>query len=327
MTKLKYLNYLLSFLLVATAARAAEPLSVAILDFETPTSRPASGGSDLLRQTTSPAKNASTGAEIAVLLNAYLSASPHLMLVERAELGKILSEQELGLSGTINAATAATVGYLTGAKVLVTGRAFQVGPKNFVVARIISTETSRVYGETVTYADAEAFDSACQELAGKISGVIGSKADTLIAKVADPEEQVQRLQKLVEGQTLPSVAIDIPESHFSRTIPDPAVETEMRNVLAKLGFQVIDQKESTATPDITIKGEAFSEFGARKNNLISTRARVEVRVLRAADKELLLSDRAVAVAVDLSENIAAKEALARAARKLLDRVVPVLKAK
>ena len=47
-------------------------------------------------------------------------------MVERAELEKILGEQELGLSGTVSADTAAKVGNLTGAKVLVTGRVFKL---------------------------------------------------------------------------------------------------------------------------------------------------------------------------------------------------------
>ena len=41
------------------------------------------------------------------------------------------------------------IGHLTGAKVLVTGRVFNVGRETMIVAKIIGTETSRVYGEVV----------------------------------------------------------------------------------------------------------------------------------------------------------------------------------
>ena len=65
-------------------------------------------------------------------------------------MDKILSEQELGASGLVSADTAAKIGSLTGAQVLVTGRLFAVGNQYMVVAKIISTETSRVYGVTAT---------------------------------------------------------------------------------------------------------------------------------------------------------------------------------
>lgn len=236
------------------AAAAPEPLTVAILDFATPSKQKPSEG---FLQGGSSVED-TLGAETAVLLNALLSSSSDLILVERGELAKVLSEQELGLSGTVNPETAAHVGYLTG------------------------------------------------------------------AKVKDPKELTTRLAKLVKGKNLPSVAISTPESHLTRSIPDPAVETELRLIFAQLGFHVIDTKESAETPDIKIKREAFSEFAARKGNLVSCRARVEVQVHRTSDQALLLSDREAGVGVDLSENVAAKEALASTARKLADRIVAKL---
>lgn len=64
------------------------------------------------------------GPKVSDLIDANLSAEPNIITVERAELNKVLGEQELGLSGTVNPDTAAKVGNLTGAKVLVTGRVF-----------------------------------------------------------------------------------------------------------------------------------------------------------------------------------------------------------
>ena len=89
------------------------------------------------------------GPKVATLLNANLSAEPQIITVERAELEKVLGEQELGLSGTVSPDTAAKVGHLTGAKVLVTGRVFKADKELMMVAKIIGTETSRVYGELV----------------------------------------------------------------------------------------------------------------------------------------------------------------------------------
>src|SRR3954466_6371690 len=119
-------------LLTAPALHAAEVLTVAIFDFESK--------DEAVRD---------LGPKIATLVNANLSAEPQIITVERAELEKVLGEQELGLSGTVNSETAAKVGNLTGAKVLVTGRIFKVEKELVMVAKIISSETSRVYGEVV----------------------------------------------------------------------------------------------------------------------------------------------------------------------------------
>ena len=99
---------LTSLLLTTPALRAADVLTVAVFDFESKDE----GVRDL-------------GPKVATLLNANLSAEPQIITVERAELEKVLGEQELGLSGTVSPDTAAKVGHLTGAKVLVTGRVFK----------------------------------------------------------------------------------------------------------------------------------------------------------------------------------------------------------
>src|SRR3989454_11347326 len=92
--------------LAAVFGARADVLPVAVFDFESK--------DEAIRD---------LGPKVATLVNAQLSADPRLITVERAELEKLLGEQELGLSGTIAPETAAKVGHLTGAKVLVTGRA------------------------------------------------------------------------------------------------------------------------------------------------------------------------------------------------------------
>src|SRR3954453_5262499 len=126
---------LLMMLLLAgilSAAAAPAPLTLAILDFES--------REDALKD---------LGPKIANLLNAHLSTDANLILVERTELDKALGEQELGISGTVSTDTAAKIGHLTGAKVIITGRAFKVDKDLMIVVKVIGTETSRVYGEMV----------------------------------------------------------------------------------------------------------------------------------------------------------------------------------
>ena len=96
---------------------------------------------------------------------------------------KVLGEQELGLSGTVSPDSAAKVGQLTGAKVLVTGRVFKADEQTIIVAKIIGTETSRVYGEVVNGKPGATITDLSVELAKKIAADVTQKGDTLVAKV------------------------------------------------------------------------------------------------------------------------------------------------
>ena len=119
----------LTITIVALQLSAAAPPSVAVLNFST-----------------GRGMETETGAQIATVLSALMSAEGDLVMVDRAGLTELLSEQELGLSGTVNSATAAKVGQITGARVLVTGNVFRAGNETLAVAKVIGTETSRTYG-------------------------------------------------------------------------------------------------------------------------------------------------------------------------------------
>ena len=303
------LAILLATFALAFAAKAADPapLAVAVFDFQ-------ASDKDLDH----------AGSEASVLLGAKLSASPNVVLVERQEIDKILGEQELGLTGTVTTDSAAKVGNLTGAKVIITGRIFSAGDKFYIVAKIIGTETGRVYGETATFNNPNGLEAAVDDLAPKITDTLDKRGDTLVAKVEDPAARIERLKKIVEGKKLPSVSVQIAEQHINRAVIDPAAQTEMKLILQQLGFEVIDPNNPSKRAEVTITGEAFSELGARKGNLISCRSRVEINVNQVTPQKLLLADRQADVAVDIAENVAGKTALENAALKLLDRIVPAL---
>jgi hypothetical protein len=296
--------------------------TAAILDFQV--SLGDKEGNSGLQILGKPNLTKDTGKDVAVLLNAKLSESPNLILVERQEIDKALSEIELSFSGLVTPDSAARVGNLIGAKVLVTGRVFESSKKIFIVSKVIGTETGRVYAETVTIPTMEDLEGGMQQMAQKVDAIVNGRYETLIAQVEDENVKIDRWKKLVEGKKLPVVAVSVSENHIRHPINDPAVETEIRHVLQKIGFTVVDQKESTVKPEILISGEAFSERGGQKGNLISCRSRVEIKMIKSSEGKLLLVDRQTDVAVDIAENIAAKHALENAAIKLLDRIIPKL---
>lgn len=290
---------------LALAVSAAEPLpTVAVFNFE-------SGDDKAL------------GAKVATMITALLSAEPELVTVERAELEKLLGEQELGLSGTVSADTAAKVGNLTGAKVLITGRVFKVDNDMIMVAKIIGTETSRVYGELAKGKASASISDLSAELAQKIAKTVTTKASTLIAKVETREERLAKIKKALGEGKRPTVSVKLPERHFGAPVIDPAAETELLLILKECGFGITDDK-SKEPADLEITGEAFSAYALRKGNLISCKARIEIKVHDHKTTNLLLAERQTSVAVDVTEQTSAKTALQNAAMELAERLLPKL---
>lgn len=305
--KKRILPLLIFLVSAALSARAADVLTVAIFDFDSRDE----GARDM-------------GPKVATLVNANLSADPNIITVERAELEKILGEQELGLSGTVSADTASKVGHLTGAKVLVTGRVFRADKELMIVAKIMGSETSRVYGELVKAPAASAsISDLSADLAKKISKTIADKGDTLIAKVESRDQHIDRIVKSLKEGTRPSVSVKLPERHFGTPVIDPAAEIELSAILQKAGFTVVDDK-SDKKPDIEITGEAFSAYGMRKGNLISCRSRIELKAHERTSGKILAVDSQTSVAVDIAEQTAAKTSLENAAVDIAERLLPKL---
>lgn len=282
------------------------PLSVAVFDFQS---------------TDDSVKDLAP--KIATLLNAHLSTRDNLILVERAELDKALGEQEFGLSGTVSSDTAAKIGHLTGAKVLITGKAIRVEKDVMLVAKVIGAETGRVYGELAKAPASGPVDQLTAQLAEKIASTITAKADTLVAKVPTREDRVEGIKASLKAAKRPSVSIKLAERHFGAPVIDPAAETEMSLILQQVGFEIVDEK-STQKADVEITGEAFSAFALRRGNLISCKARVELKARSTSDGKILTVDRETTVAVDTTEQTAAKTALQNAAAELTSRIAPKL---
>lgn len=81
---------------------------------------------------------------IPAMLTTELSANPAARLVDRDAIGKILDEQKLAKDGSVDAATAAKVGKLVGAKYMIMGTFTDFYGKFRIDARIVSVETSEI---------------------------------------------------------------------------------------------------------------------------------------------------------------------------------------
>ncbi len=260
--------------------------------------------------------------QFSALLLAELSGQPELALVERAQLDMALGELSLGSSGLTDPVTAARVGRLTGAKILVTARAVGTTGEMTVVVKIIGTETSRVFVVSRIVGAGET-TAAASDLAEKLARVVKTHASELVAPTEAAAVREARLRAAVAGRTLPVVTISIPEQHLNRPVRDPAAETEIARTLEIAGFPLVDTPMARRAA-IRITGEAVSEMGMRRGDFVSCRARVEVKVVETATGRILLQDRQTEVAADLAEAVAAKTALEHAGAKLAERIIPAI---
>jgi hypothetical protein len=265
------------------------------------------------------------GAQVTDLLFANLVSEPKMYLVDREDLDKVLKELELNQSGLVNPDTATRVGQLTGAKILITGSVLQIDSKLYVVAKIIGTETTRVLGASVKGGVNDEPDALVTELAGEVVKTITRRAEELVAKPKTREDRLAALKKALAGAKRPVVKVSIAERHVGQATIDPAAETEVALFCTQLGFDVLDpDKGAGRKPELLLVGEGFSEFAARHGNLVSVKARLELKAVDAATGKLLAVDRQTSVAVDLTEQIAGKAALQEAAAEIVERFLPKL---
>jgi TolB-like protein len=281
------------------------------------------------------------------LLFAKLAADPGLTLVDREDIKKLLEEHELNLSGLVNPQQATKVGQLTGAKLLITGSVLQVDNSLYLIAKIIGTETSRVVGASVKGNVRDDLGKLVDELSAEISKTVTQRADDLVAKPVSREDRIAALKKKLGNAKRPAVLVEISEQHNGQVVPlvvarseviivgrsggqitiDPAAETEVTLLCKESGFTVVDPKEGRKKDaDILIQGEAFSERAVQHGNLISVKARLEVKAVDQASGKIVAVDRQTTVAVDLTEQIAAKSALQEAAALAAERMLPKITA-
>ena len=157
------------------------------------------------------------GQQVTDLLFVELVTKPELYLVEREDLAKLVEEQKLNLSGVISPESATQIGQLTGAKILVTGSVLEVSGRTYLVAKVIGTETSRVFGASVKGKAGEDLDVLAGQLAEKVAKLVDEKSKDIVAPPRDTKDLIAELKKKIGDQAKPSVFIEISERHVSQS--------------------------------------------------------------------------------------------------------------
>ena len=253
-------------------------------------------------------QNEELGKSIAELISVELMSRGEFDLVERAELEKILTELQLSASGLIDPQSRLNLGRLTGARVLVAGSVFTSGDKNFIVAKVIGTETGRVLA-AASNGIVDATDLV-PELCEKIVMLPPPRTVLSVAGA---------LSAVVKGNNR-KVYVKITET-IGMPAADPAAETEIKKLLVTLGFAVVG---SRAEADYALIGEGVAADSGNYQRFTSATARVELTLYKGKE-QVLAVDRQKETVAGPSYVIAAKDSLASAALQLASRMLPALK--
>lgn len=264
------------------------------------------------------------GGKAGDILFALLAKNPSVFLVDRSELNKTLQEHEINLFGVVTPDQAIQIGKIIGAKIIVTGSVIESDNKLYLIAKIIGTETSRVLGASVTGKTSEDFNTLMDQLAKQVGETIAAQAGQLVAKEVKMKDRIAALKKQLGDAKRPVVAINVNERHTGQTTTDPAAETELTWFCKETGFDVLDKAADSKKADIILMGEGFSEFAMRNGNLVSVKARLEVKAVDCQTGKVIAADSQTAVVVDLTEQIAGKTALQKAAAEIAERLLPKL---
>lgn len=102
------------------------------------------------------------------MLISELRQHPDARLVDRSETQRLLDEQDLGASGRVDAATAARIGELVGARYMVFGTFIDVYGEFRIDARIVDVESSEILYVATSNNNREELFHIIQDIAGQI---------------------------------------------------------------------------------------------------------------------------------------------------------------
>jgi curli biogenesis system outer membrane secretion channel CsgG len=103
------------------------------------------------------------------MLITELAVNTDLRLVDRSRLNDLIAEQDLGVSGRVDAATAAQVGRIVGAKYVILGGFIDWYSDFRFDARIVEVETSEIINAQGVRGDREGMFDMVVELADKVT--------------------------------------------------------------------------------------------------------------------------------------------------------------
>jgi hypothetical protein len=261
--------------------------------------------------------------DIADLLTANLSTNENFSLVDRTQLDKVLEELKLGLSGSVDADTAARVGHLTGAKVLVTGRELLPnGVANVViVANVIGTENGRVFSVT-SEGPRSNLVALVATLSQKLADTINRQSSNLVASSTNRQAgALDEIIRLTKGRKLATISINIHEDGFAGA--STTAGADLKTILQKAGFTILDEK-SSRSPDVLITGDAVAGKPEKRGDVFSCSATISIKAQERASGKIISLDLERSSTAGLGDQTTRQQAIQQAADQLSLRLAPRL---
>jgi TolB-like protein len=128
--------------------------------------------------TTNPEDRA-LGASIGEVLAIALADHQSLTVVERRQLASVLQEQKLAVSGLVDPATAARVGKLLAADVVVAGSIVEAGGKLRYVVQVIAVNGQTVVGSVTVEGTRKDLERSLLDLSSKVATLAGVKLPSI----------------------------------------------------------------------------------------------------------------------------------------------------
>lgn len=288
-----------------------------------------------------PVDGTSAAGVVSQIMQAELSQSATLMLVEREQIDKALREMKMDAQGLLNPDTAQKLGAIIGARYFCSSSVSETGGKSLAIVKVVDVETTLT---KLAYAQLPSKDDAIEAgkaLAKQVEGLVAQFEKDRTGHVEAASTTKAKL--IPTDWKRPTVMVIIPELHVRQPqLIDPAGETEIVKRLLAGKFKVVDseyvrlmkssqlaakmfgtlktctQYAASKKVDLLIYGEAISERGASVGDFIGCRGRVELKAINVKTDEILVSDSAEGGASDLTENVAGKKAIQQAANRLAD---------
>ena len=274
-------------------------------------------------------KAESLGSKVTSLVTSDLTTETNLILVERAELDQALNEQAFGVSGMVSLDTAAKIGQITGAKVLVAGKVMTIGANHLViVANIIGTERGRLFADKVEGTPDKLVDLA-SALSRKIAQTINDQTPNLIMAAQESRaERLERIIKNITGTNRPTVSVNVHVVSVNvhapgKSPPDATPTDEFGIILLKAGFKVVDGK-SDRKPDVEITGAGVVKEGPRHAELFSFQSAIDLKVQERRNGNIIALEHQVSTATDATRVGAGHAAQVNAVDALAEKVLPLL---
>lgn len=256
------------------------------------------------------AANADMGKSVAELLNLALMESGCADLVERAELDRALAELHLSAVTLTDKESQLKLGNLVGAKILITGSLFKSGDKNFIIAKLIGTETSRVFGTSVSGTDD--FTVLVSRLAPKVTSLIEKNTTKLLPKMKSCVPVAEELKTAVKGNKRKVyVAID---EKLNASPRNSVAKAELIKLLLALGFEIVDTPEDAV---FRIQGEVTASSAGTYQNFATALAQVNLSVYDG-EKKLLAAGRTRTTVAGAAYLLAAEDAVIQSVLRLAE---------